>query len=165
VADGKVVTFGVRGILSCLDAANGKLLWRKDDFPGAWPRFFTSSSPIVVDGLCIAQLGKPSDGGIVAYDLATGNQKWKWTGEGPGYASPVLLTVGGTKMIIADTDKKIVGIGTADGKLLWEAAFAPQGMAYNAATPIVDGPNDHLLRSGPRRQSRENRKTGRRLCR
>src|SRR5439155_20698618 len=44
VADGKVVTLGVRGTLSCLDAATGRKLWRKDDFPGAWPRFFASAS-------------------------------------------------------------------------------------------------------------------------
>src|SRR5215211_5884714 len=34
VADGKVVTLGLRGILSCLNAADGKLLWRKDDLKG-----------------------------------------------------------------------------------------------------------------------------------
>ena len=45
----------------------------------------------------IAQLGKAGDGTTVAYDLATGEPKWKWTGDGPGYASPVLMTVGGTK--------------------------------------------------------------------
>ena len=44
VADGKVVTLGVTGVLSCLDAASGKVLWRKEDIKGA-PRFFTSSSP------------------------------------------------------------------------------------------------------------------------
>jgi len=139
VADGKVVTLGVGGILSCLDAATGKMLWRKDDFPGAWPKFFTAMSPIVVDGLCIAHLGKQGEGAIVAYDLATGNQKWKWTGDGPAYASPVLMTVEGAKMIVAQTEKNIVAIAVPDGKLLWEAPFAPQGMAYNAATPIVDG--------------------------
>ena len=139
VADGKVVTLGVGGILSCLDAATGKMLWRKDDFPGAWPKFFTAMSPIIVDGLCIAHLGKQGEGAIVAYDLAAGNQKWKWTGDGPAYASPVLLTVEGAKMIVAQTEKNIVAIAVADGKLLWEAPFAPQGMAYNAATPIVDG--------------------------
>ena len=103
VADGKVVTLGVGGVLSCVDAAKGKLLWRKDDFSGAWPKFYTASSPIVTDGLCIAQLGSESNGGIVAYDLATGDQKWKWTGDGTAYASPVLLTVEGTKMVVTLT--------------------------------------------------------------
>lgn len=138
VADGKVVTYGVRGTLSCLDAATGKKLWRKDDFD-AFPRFFTGSSPIVVDGLCIAQLGGENKGGVVAYDLATGDQKWKWTEDGSAYSSPEVLTVSGTKMITAMTAKKVVGIGIADGKLLWEVPFPVQGMAYNASTPIVDG--------------------------
>jgi len=139
VAGGKVVTYGVRGNLSCLDAATGKALWRKDDFPGALPRFFTASSPLVADGMCIAQLGSEQKGGIVAYDVATGEQKWKWTADGTAYASPTLLTVGETKMLVTQTANKIVGVGVADGKLLWEAPFAPQGMAYNADTPIVEG--------------------------
>src|ERR1035437_10212725 len=108
-------------VIRCLDAAKGKMLWHKDDFSGAWPKFYPSSSPLVTGGLCIAQLGGESNGGIVAYDLATGNEKWKWTGDGTAYASPVLLTVGGTKMVVTLTPKKIVGIGVTDGKLLWEA--------------------------------------------
>src|SRR5262249_38654379 len=35
VAEGKVVTLGVNGVLSCLDAATGKVLWRKEDYKGA----------------------------------------------------------------------------------------------------------------------------------
>lgn len=57
VGDGKVITLGLRGTLSCHDAKDGKLLWRKEDFKGVFPRFFTSASPVVVDGLCIASLG------------------------------------------------------------------------------------------------------------
>jgi outer membrane protein assembly factor BamB len=141
VVNGKVLTLGIGGTVSCLDAATGKKLWRKDDFPGAVPRFHTGTSPIAVDGLCIVQLGREADGGVVAYDLATGEQKWKWTGtgDGPAYGSPVLLTVEGTKMIVTITAKSIIAVGTADGKLLWQAPFAASGMAYNATTPIVDG--------------------------
>jgi outer membrane protein assembly factor BamB len=138
VADGKVVTLGVGGVLSCVDAEKGKLLWRKDDFSGAWPKFYAASSPIIADGLCIAQLGGEANGGIVADDLASGDQKWKWTGDGTAYASPVIMTVEGTRMVVTLTAKKIVGLGVADGKLLWEAPFPAQGRAYNAATPIVE---------------------------
>jgi outer membrane protein assembly factor BamB len=134
-----VVTLGVCGTLSCLDADTGKVNWRKTDFPGAWPRFHTAMSPLIVEGVCIVQLGKESEGAVVAYDMDNGQQKWKWSGEGPGYASPVLVTVGGTRMIITETAKSIVGISPSDGKLLWQAPYAPQGMAYNAATPIVNG--------------------------
>ncbi len=138
VAEGKVVTLGVSGTVSCLDAASGAVKWRKNDFPG-WPRFHTATSPLIVDGLCIVQVGKESEGAVVAYDLASGDVKWKWTDEGPGYASPVVMTVAGTRMIVTLTAKSVVGLGLADGKLLWQASFAPIGMNYNAATPIVDG--------------------------
>jgi outer membrane protein assembly factor BamB len=138
VADGKVVTFGVRGVLSCLDAATGKVLWRKDDFSGDTPRFFTSASPLVADNLCVAEVGGDR-GGIVASDLASGAEKWKWTGDGPAYASPVLMTVDGTKLIVTQTAAKMIALALSDGKLVWETPFVAERMAYNAATPIVDG--------------------------
>ncbi len=148
VAEGKVVTLGVSGTVSCLDAASGAVKWRKNDYPEAWPRFHTATSPIVADGLCIVQLGKESQGAVVAYDLAKGDEKWKWTDEGPGYASPVLMTVDGTKMIVTLTAKSVAGLALADGKLLWHAPFVPQGMNYNAATPIVDGQTVFYCGSG-----------------
>jgi len=139
VAEGRVVTLGVCGTVSCLDAASGAVKWRKDDFQGAWPRFHTATSPLVAEGLCIVQLGSERQGGVVAYDIGTGEMKWKWTEEGPGYASPVLLTVDGVKMVVTLTAKSVAGLALADGKLLWREAFVTQGMNYNAATPIVDG--------------------------
>ena len=138
VLDGKVLTLGVGGILSCLDAATGKLVWRKDEIKG-WPRFFTSSSPLVVDGNCIAQLGSDNKGGIVAYDLTSGAEKWKWTGQGPAYSSPAFMEVGKTKLVIAMTFAKIVALNASDGKLLWETPFPVARGGYNAATPMVDG--------------------------
>jgi outer membrane protein assembly factor BamB len=139
VAEGKVVTLGVGGVLSCLDAASGKLVWRKDPFPKIVPKFFTAMSPLILDGMCIAHLGGAGNGALIAYDLTSGEPKWQWTAEGPEYASPVLLTVAGTKQLVTLTEKSLVGIGTADGKLLWQVPFVPQGRAYNAATPLVDG--------------------------
>jgi outer membrane protein assembly factor BamB len=134
VADGKVVTLGVQGVLSCLDATDGKVVWRKDT--KGHPMFFTASSPIIVNGLCIVQQGGGSNGALVAYDLATGDEKWKWTGGSPAYASPELMTVDGTKLIVAETQNKIVAVNAADGKLAWETPFRTR---YNASSPIVEG--------------------------
>ena len=139
VADGKVVTLGACGVLSCLDAATGKVVWRKDEFPKVVPKFFTGMSPIIVDAVVVAHLGGQGNGAVMAFDLATGDPKWKWAGEAPMYASPVVLTADGVKQIVTLSEKSVVGLGAADGKLLWQIPFVPQGMAYNAATPIVDG--------------------------
>ena len=139
VVDGKVVTLGVGGILSCLDAATGKVIWRKDEFSGVVPQFFTGMSPIIVDGIVIAHLGGKDNGAIIAFDLITGNRKWKWTGDGPAYASPVLMTVDGTRQIVVQTEKKILSVAMADGKLLWQVPTPVQRRFYNSVTPLIDG--------------------------
>jgi outer membrane protein assembly factor BamB len=139
VAEGKVVTLGVQGTLSCLEADSGKLLWRKTDIRGV-PQFYTAMSPLVVDGLCIAQLGGKTNGVVVAYDLADGAEKWKWSRDGAAYASPVAMTVGDAKLIVTETDKNVVALTEADGKLVWETPYIGKGMgAGNYDTPIIDG--------------------------
>jgi outer membrane protein assembly factor BamB len=136
VAAGKVCTLGVRGVLSCLDASSGKVVWRKDS--KSWPKFFTSSSPLIVDGMCVAYLGGEGKGELVAYDLASGEQKWLWPSQGTPYGSPVLMTVAGTKTIVTPTSSVIVGIGLADGKLLWKVPFA-SGYNDTTGTPNISG--------------------------
>ena len=113
MAEGRVVTLRVGGVLSCLNAAKGSVVWRKDAFPKVVPRSFTGMSPMIVDGTAIAHLGGQGNGAIMAFDLATGDVKWKWADEAPQYVSPALLTVGGTKQIVTLTEKSVVGVGTA----------------------------------------------------
>lgn len=150
VAEGKVVTLGVNGTLSCLNAADGKKVWRVET--KGTPTFHTSSSPIIVDKTVVAQFGGEKNGGIAAYELESGKEKWKWTDEGTAYASPTVMTAGDTKMVVAETDKSVVGIGAADGKLLWKTPFPVGGgfgmggkggkgggFGYNASTPVVEG--------------------------
>ena len=134
VADGKICTLGVAGVLSCLDANTGKVVWRKDS--KAWPQFFTAASPIIVDGMCVAYTGGQGKGQFAAYDLAGGDEKWAWTGAGPGYGSPVLTTMFGIKQLVTPTENSVVGIAALDGKLLWQAPFAAK---MNTGTPVVDG--------------------------
>ena len=63
--------------------ASGKVLWRKDDASGSVPKFFTAMSPIIADGMAIAHVGGEGKGLVIAYDMANGDAKWKWAGEGP----------------------------------------------------------------------------------
>jgi outer membrane protein assembly factor BamB len=132
VAEGKVCTLGVGGAVTCLDAATGKRVWQKDT--KAYPRFFTSSSPLIVDGKCIVYVGA-----LTAFDLASGEEKWKWAEDGAPYGSPVLMTVDGTKQVVTSTDKSIVGVSLADGKRLWHVPFGGNAYQNHSSTPIIDG--------------------------
>jgi outer membrane protein assembly factor BamB len=139
VAVGKVLTLGVGGILSCLDAATGKVEWRQGEFSKVLPWFFTAMSPLLVDGLCMVHLGGKDNGTVAAIDLRTGQPAWRWTGDGPAYSSPVLMTVGGTKQVVVQTEKHLLGLAMADGKRLWQVRTAPESGYWNSVTPIIDG--------------------------
>jgi outer membrane protein assembly factor BamB len=91
---------------------------------------------------------KQGNGAIIAFALASGEEKWRWGAEGPDYGSPALMTAEGVKQIVTLTEKSIVGIAAADGKLLWQQPFVPQGRAYNAPTPIIDGSTVIYMGSG-----------------
>ncbi|MFO0797070.1 MAG: PQQ-binding-like beta-propeller repeat protein [Gemmataceae bacterium] len=136
VADGKVVTFGVQGVLVCRDAATGKELWKKES-TGRVPGFSASCSPLVAGGLCVVQVGGDGGGAVVAFDLATGAERWRWASDGTKYASPTVVDVGGLKAVVAETTGTVSAVGLADGKMLWQAAFSSK---YNASTPVTAGP-------------------------
>lgn len=139
VSNGKVITLGVGGVLTCYDGSNGKELWKKDEFPKTVPQFFVAMSPLVEENLCIVHLGGKGKGAVIAYELESGNQKWRWDGDGPAYSSPVSAIIGGVKQVIVLTEKSLVGLAFSDGKLLWQAAATPVGRSCNAPTPVVSG--------------------------
>lgn len=144
VVNGRVFTHGVTGIFSAHDLATGKLLWRK---PATTPiqEYGTSSSAIADGANVIAFLGGNDAGALTAMDAATGAAKWRWTGDGPGYSSPILATIAGTRQIITQSQNKVIGVAASDGKLLWEAPLkTPYGQ--NVVTPLIV--NDLLISSG-----------------
>ena len=147
-SNGKVVTFGASGILSCLDASTGKLLWRKDNPSNAFPAFFTGTSPLITDEMCIVHIGKKDDGQVIAYDLTSGNEKWKWSGEGPSYSSPSVMTIEGKKLLIVITEKTIMALSLADGKSLWQIATPVQQRFYNCVSPYIDGQTIYFTGQG-----------------
>lgn len=139
VGDGKIVTLGIGGVLSCLDAATGKLVWRNEDFTKDLPQFFTGLSPMITNGMCIVHLGGKEKGQIIAFDLKTGNQKWLCDSDGPSYASLAMMTVSGKKQIVDLTAKNLIGIDPESGKIMWQFAAPAENRFYNAASPVIDG--------------------------
>ncbi|QQS48664.1 MAG: PQQ-binding-like beta-propeller repeat protein [Acidobacteriota bacterium] len=146
--NGRLYSLGITGILSCFDAAKGKLLWRKafeERFKANAPLFGTAMSPIVDRGMLIVHAGGNDQGGMVALDAVTGAEKWAWTGDGPGYASPIILEIAGKRTIVTQTQKLIVGIHADTGGLLWKIPFTTE-FVQNIVTPVVY--RDLLIFSG-----------------
>ena len=71
----------------------------------------------------IFHVGGHNEGALTAFDANTGDVKWSWAGDGPGYGSPIVANLGGTRQIVTITQGKLVGIDAATGALLWERPF------------------------------------------
>ena len=135
---GRVYALGISGILSAFDATSGKPVWREDfkkQFGTTAPEFGTSMSPIIDGELLIAHVGG-TEGAIVGFDRTTGAQKWSWKEDGPAYSSPVIASVGGTRHLITQTKKNLVGLAPADGRLLWKIPFTTE-FDQNIITPVL----------------------------
>jgi outer membrane protein assembly factor BamB len=145
---GLVYTLGISGTLSAHDAATGRLRWRKtfgDRFPMTAPLYGTAMSPVVDRGLLFVQVGGQDRGALIAFDAASGEEKWRWAGDGPAYASPVVAEFGAVRQVVTLTQNALVGVEAATGRLLWRENFTTD-FDQNSVTPIVDG--DRLIVSG-----------------
>jgi outer membrane protein assembly factor BamB len=137
-SNGRLYSIGMTGIVTAYDAASGKQLWQK---PGSTtvPMFTTHAfSPIVDRGVVIFHLGGHNEGALTALDANTGDVKWTWKGDGPGYGSPILAEIGGTRQIITITQGKLVGVDAANGTLLWERPYVIANFT-NSVTPVMFG--------------------------
>ncbi|HZS04452.1 MAG TPA: PQQ-binding-like beta-propeller repeat protein [Blastocatellia bacterium] len=148
ISNGKLYTLGITGVLSCYDTAAGKLRWRKEfgtQFKTTSPYFGTAMSPIVDKGLLIAHVGGHDSGALMAFDAESGAVKWQWNGDGPGYASPIIVDIKGTRQIITQSQQNIVGIWADNGGLLWKIPF-DTAYVQNIVTPVAY--KDLLIFSG-----------------
>lgn len=139
VYNNKLYTFGISGILSCYDAATGQVRWRKEfskQFKATSPLFGAATSPIVHNGLVIVHIGGHDAGALTAFNAETGDVKWSWTGDGPGYASPIVFEGGGASQFVTQTQKSIAGFSGANGELLWQIPFETE-YVQNIVTPVV----------------------------
>lgn len=147
----RLFTLGVTGILNAWEAGGGRLLWTRDFSKSIdTSKLFcgTAASPIAVEGRIVVQVGSDIHGGqILALNMSTGATVWEWKGLGPGYASPVVIDLGGTRQLVTMTEGSIVGIDAKNGQELWTVPF-PDEWHENITTPLWTG--THLVVSGTR---------------
>lgn len=126
VAGGRVHAFGVSGILTALDARDGRVLWRRDlerEFSSS-PTFGVAASPLVADGLVVLPVGyKEGRGAVMAFRADTGETAWKAFDDGPSYGSAIAAELAGVRQAIGFTAKHLVGAALADGRELWKYPF------------------------------------------
>jgi outer membrane protein assembly factor BamB len=147
VHDGRVIVYGAQGVLACIDAATGRRQWARDthrDFGAQEGYFGAGSTPLVVGGRVIVNVGGRRGAGIVAFDLDDGDTLWQTTDEPASYSSPVAVRVGDAERVLMVTRYACLLLDPADGTVGWSFPFGQRGPTVNAASPVVF-PDGHLL--------------------
>jgi outer membrane protein assembly factor BamB len=104
-------------------------------------------SPVVDRGLLIAHVGGHDNGALTAFDAKTGRVRWRWTGDGPAYASPIVVNLGGARQVVTQTQRLCVGVAAETGRLLWSIPFTTP-YDQSSVTPVLAG--DLLVFGGTR---------------
>jgi outer membrane protein assembly factor BamB len=155
----RVYLYGVEGMLHCLKADSGKLVWNfnvNKEFNVIQNFFGVGSTPAIEGDLLIAQVGGSPEGstsrdlfnqtlkangsGVVAFNKHTGKVVYKISNELASYSSPVLATINGRRWCFVFARGGLLGFDPANGKIEFEYSFrSPDVESVNASNPVVIG--------------------------
>ncbi|HBI42624.1 MAG TPA: hypothetical protein DDY78_07160 [Planctomycetales bacterium] len=146
VADGRVYTYGVTGILGCFDAADGKERWRIDALKELKAKnlfFGAACSPLVDDGKVYVAVGG-GGASVVAFKTDDGEVAWKNLDAPASYSSPILFGKDKDRQLLFLTGAGLASLNPANGKVFWQFPVKDEANE-NSATPVHTG--DTLLAS------------------
>jgi len=148
ISGGRAFALGTAGHFHCLDAATGKLLWKKEpgaDYRVRAPIWGIAAAPLVDGDAVIVQIGASEDGAcIVSLDAATGKEKWRALGDRASYSAPIIIQQAGRRVLVVWTGDSVASLDPATGKIYWQHATKPAKMVINVPTPVVCGDRLYL---------------------
>lgn len=148
--DGRLYALGAQGHLHCLDAATGKLIWKRNVLAERGAEnlpWGMSASPLLLDGkVIVTNSGKPGPS-VLAFDARTGKDVWTCDAGVQGYSSPVAAIVAGKRQILNLSAAALNGIDPDDGTLLWRFPWTTS-MGINVSQPMALGDDRIFISSG-----------------
>lgn len=143
---GKIYTFGITGILTCLNAEDGAKLWEVNtlkQYQAGNLLFGVSCSPLIDGDRVLVNVGGKG-ASIVAFDKNTGKEVWKTLDHKASYSSPITIGQGAERQLVFLTAEGLVGLAPKDGGPVWQFPYKDQ-ISESSTTPVLIG--DILLGS------------------
>lgn len=149
VENNKVFVTSGLGEVACIDAIDGRIIWfvaASEKYEGSYGMYGISESPIVIGNKLIFTPGGDITT-MIALNKETGETIWQSESinDKPSYASPVLINFNGIQLIIAITERFIIGVIPENGKILWRFEYSEfasdKTFNINATTPLYDNGN------------------------
>lgn len=119
VADGRVFSQGAEGSLQALDLASGKSLWSvptMEKYVVEKNFFGAAGTPLVYGDLVMLNVGGKAGAGIVAFDAASGREKWKATSDEASYSSGITASLNGVPHAFFLTRNGLAALELPSGK-------------------------------------------------
>lgn len=138
VHDGRAYSLGAVGHVRCVDAGSGELVWGIDavaELGAVRPTWGFAASPVIRNETVICHVGAPG-GGFVAFDRATGEERWRGSDDPAGYATPVVVRHADHDLMVAWTPEHIQGLSPDTGEVYWSIPY-PVKYGVSIAMPIV----------------------------
>src|SRR5262249_32954405 len=121
IAGGKVYTLGTMGHLACLNANDGKEIWKKQlvkEYKAPEQIWGFAAHPLLDGDRLICLVG--GEDAIIAFHKDTGKEIWRsMETRSVGYCPPVIYQVGNTRELIIWTPESVNGLDPETGKVLW----------------------------------------------
>ena len=136
----RVFAIGGQGLLICVEAKNGKLIWSKNlvtDLGGQLQDWGYTESPLVVGDIVICTPGGPQ-GTLAGLDKSSGAVRWRTSGltDKAQYSSPILIQHDGQPQVVQLVMNRFFGVSPKDGSVLWKKDFP--GRVAVIPTPIYE---------------------------
>ncbi len=128
------------GDVVCLDAETGKEIWRLNILKKFHAKniVWGLAESLLVDGEHVICGPGGAETAVVALDKKTGQIAWKSAsadGDPAGYATPLLISSGGLRILLGMTGKALIGVNADSGELLFRHEHITN-YDVNAATPL-----------------------------
>jgi len=140
----RVYVLGARGMLLCLDAKTGAVVWRKDyvkDYAAEVPTWGFTAAPLVDGERLICLVGGARNSKVVAFDKMTGKEIWRALASNsePGYCQPVIVERAKVRQLVIWHPEAVTSLDPATGIVYWEQPFKVN-TGLSVATPVWSGP-------------------------
>lgn len=143
----RVYVTASQGLVACLDAADGRVIWSRDfdEFDGELMSGWGFSEAPLIDGEAVVVTPGGPDALLVKLDKTTGEEIWRSPAPrggdrktGAGYSSIVVSHGAGVKQYVQLVGGGLIGVRADDGELLWSYQRVANDTA-NIPTPLIDG--------------------------
>ena len=138
LAEGRLFTMSITGLLSAWDVTSGEPLWRRDygsRFKKSHLYWGASTSPLVDGNRVVVHFGTDGQGALIALDTDSGREVWSSGTDGPSYSSPILVEIQGIRQIVEWNERALVGVDSESGRPLWEYPYPQTRTDQNMPTP------------------------------